>query len=332
MDRAASPLFPPLLALLLAMAALAPVPSAAALKKIRTAPEPDAKDVDTITRVQIFLDESLFGPGKIDGGVGQFTRSAVAHYNFVFNLAPDNWHQVIQNARKSVREPITEYTVTESDLSFVGDVPTEPEAQSKLKSLSYRSIVEMIAERFHTDEKFLGKLNPTVRWASVKAGSVVRVPNVTPFRIEDIPKHKQFEKDALLSKRLVIVDTKQRLAAIWEDEKLVAMFPITPGQEKFIHRGEWTINIMVTTPDFRWDSQMLHEGKRSDTYYQLPPGPNSPIGIFWAGINKSGIGLHGTNSPHTIGRSESAGCIRFANWDAIRLSQLVRPGATVEMR
>lgn len=332
MDRAALSKLQPLLPLVLAVVALAASPAEAALKRIRTSPEPDSKDVDTITRVQIFLDESLFGPGKIDGGVGQFTRSAVAHYNFVFNLAPDNWFQVIQNAKKTVEEPFVDYTVTESDLTFVAAVPTEPEEQAKLKSLSYRSIAEMIAERFHTDENFLVKTNPAVKWTGAKAGTVVRVPNVTPFRVEDIPKHKQFKPDDVLSKRLVIVDTRQRLAAIWEGEKLIAMFPITPGQEKFIHRGEWTINIMVTTPEFRWDSQMLHEGKRSDTYYQLPPGPNSPIGVFWAGISKNGIGLHGTNSPHTIGRSESAGCIRFANWDAIRLSGLVRPGARVEMR
>ncbi len=332
MNRAAAPPFTPFLASLVAAFAMTALPAGAALKKLRTAPEPDAKDVDTITRVQIFLDESLFGPGKIDGGIGQFTRSAVAHYNYVFNLQPDNWFQVIQNATKSVKEPYANYEVTDSDMSFVADVPAEPEEQAKLKSLSYRSIAEMIAERFHTDEKFLGKINPGTNWSAVKAGSSVKVPNVAPFRIEDVPKHRQFKPDERLSKRLVIVDTKQRLAAVWEGEKLIAMFPITPGQEKFIHRGEWTINIMMTTPEFRWDSQMLHEGKRSDVYYQLPPGPNSPIGIFWAGINKSGIGLHGTNSPHTIGRSESAGCIRFANWDAIRLSDLVRPGASVEMR
>jgi lipoprotein-anchoring transpeptidase ErfK/SrfK len=332
MDRIALSLFTPFPAFVIAILLAAPFPVSGALKKLRTAPEPDSKDVDTITRVQIFLDESFFGPGKIDGGIGQFTRSAVAHYNYVFNLQPDNWFQVIQNANKSVKDPYAAYTITQSDISFVADVPAEPEEQAKLKALSYRSLAEMIAERFHTDEKFLGKLNPNLNWNKATAGSEIRVPNVTPFCIEAVPKHKQFKPDEKLSKRLVIVDTKQRLAAIWEGEKLIAMFPITPGQEKFIHRGQWTINIMVTTPEFRWDSQMLHEGKRSDVYYQLPPGPNSPIGIFWAGINKSGIGLHGTNSPHTIGRSESAGCIRFANWDAIRLSELVRPGASVEMR
>ena len=92
------------------------------------------------------------------------------------------------------------------------------------------------------------------------------------------------------------------------------------------------IKVMVNTPTFRYDKSMLKEGVRSEEYHTLPPGPNSPVGMFWAGINKSGIGLHGTASPHTIGRSQSAGCIRFANWDAARLSSLIRPGARVEVR
>ena len=61
----------------------------------------------------------------------------------------------------------------------------------------------------------------------------------------------------------------------------------------------------------------------------LPPGPNNPVGMLWAGLSKSGIGLHGTASPETIGRSRSAGCVRFANWDIVRLPTLIRPGARV---
>jgi lipoprotein-anchoring transpeptidase ErfK/SrfK len=56
------------------------------------------------------------------------------------------------------------------------------------------------------------------------------------------------------------------------------------------------------------------------------------VGIIWNGTSRSGIGLHGTSDPETIGRARSAGCIRLANWDAIRLPKLIRPGASVEIR
>jgi len=137
-----------------------------------------------------------------------------------------------------------------------------------------------------------------------------------------------------LSSRHVIIDTRHKVAAIWDagDGQLVASFPITPGKEKFIHRGDWTLKNMITTPEFRYDKSMLEEGVRSDEAFQIPPGPNNPVGVIWCGTSKSGIGLHGTSSPHSIGRSRSAGCIRFANWDAIRLPTLLRPGAKVTIR
>ena len=303
------------------------------LKKVRKAQEPAKDDQETITRIQIFLDENNFGPGKIDGQLGTFTKAAVAHYNYISGLESGDWGKVLTDSKKAISSPYTNYTIKEGDLKFVANIPMEPKDQVGLKMLSYRSILEFVAERFHSDMNYIKKLNPGVNWSEVKVGSSVRVPDVTPFKMEDVKFNQHFGEQAGLSQRLVIIDTKQNIAAIWEDgKKLIATFPITPGQEKFVHHGKWTIKIMITTPEFRWDKQMLQEGKRSDEYYLLPPGPNSPVGIFWAGISKSGIGLHGTNSPETIGRSKSAGCVRFANWDAIRLSSLVRPGATVELR
>ena len=317
------------LPLLLAVTAASGAP---VLKKKPT-PAPKKNDQATITRVQIFLDENMFGPGKIDGRLGQFTTKALAHYNYSIGENAKDWGPVIKKSKEAVKTPFTNYTVREEDFEFIGDLPTDIPKQAETKYLVYRSVREFAAERFHTDENFLKKINPEIKlWGNVKAGDQIVVPNVSPFKIEDIVVNKNWGKDDVMSKRHVIVDTDQKLAAIWEGSKLVATFPVTPGQEKFIYRGDFEIKVMVNTPTFRYDKSMLKKGVRSDEYHTLPPGPNSPVGLFWAGINKSGIGLHGTASPHTIGRSQSAGCIRLANWDAVRLSSLIRPGARVEVR
>ncbi len=84
-------------------------------------------------------------------------------------------------------------------------------------------------------------------------------------------------------------------------------------------------------PYFRYDESMLNHGVRSDNFINLPPGPNSPVGVLWMGLSKSGIGLHGTNNPETIGRAASHGCIRLANWDAVKLSAMVTQGGTVQI-
>ena len=294
--------------------------------------EPSKKDTETILRLQIFLDESNFGPGKIDGEMGQFTRKAVAHYNYSEGIDYNNYYKAINESENQIKDLYVTYSIKEQDLTYIGELSLEPEEQSKIEYMYYRSVLEFVAERFHSDEKFIRKINPNIEWATITTGTEIKVPNITPFQIEDLGVDKSFRRDRKLSSRIVIIDTNQKLVAIWDKKKIMATFPITPGQEKFIHRGNWIIQNMITTPTFRWDQSMLDTGKRSNKAYMLPPGPNSPIGIFWAGLSKGGIGLHGTASPHTIGRSRSAGCVRLANWDVVRLSELVRPGAEVEMR
>lgn len=314
------------------LAALLSSSAHAGLFSPKTAPPPE--DAETMVLVQVYLDEMLLGPGKIDGRIGEFTKNAVALYNQRYKLEPDNWHRVMRDANRRVRTAYASYTVPPEALDFVGSVPATPAEQQHVRYLSYRRVSEFVAERFHTDEQFLRELNSQMDLYALRPGQTVIVPNVTPFRIETIAKHQKFEAAPGLSERLAYVDTKKRIVNIFDKGKLVASFPITPGHEQFIPYGDWKVQIMVTMPEFRWDDKMLKEGERSDDTeaFQLPPGPNSPVGIFWAGLNKSGIGLHGTSSPETIGRSRSAGCIRLANWDAIRLSDLMRPGATVLVR
>ena len=70
-------------------------------------------------------------------------------------------------------------------------------------------------------------------------------------------------------------------------------------------------------------------GVRSENFYELPIGPNNPVGVMWIGLNRAGIGIHGTNSPQTIGRSSSHGCMRTANWDVVRLVKMITKGMTV---
>ncbi|MFD2257241.1 L,D-transpeptidase [Luteolibacter algae] len=56
----------------------------------------------------------------------------------------------------------------------------------------------------------------------------------------------------------------------------------------------------------------------------FPPARNNPVGVLWAGLNRPGIGIHGSPVPDTIGRAGSHGCIRLSNWDAATFYTLVR--------
>jgi lipoprotein-anchoring transpeptidase ErfK/SrfK len=61
----------------------------------------------------------------------------------------------------------------------------------------------------------------------------------------------------------------------------------------------------------------------------LPPGPNNPVGTVWIGLDKTGYGIHGTPKPEDVGRTESHGCFRLANWNADRLLKLAWMGMPV---
>lgn len=308
--------------------------SAQGFFKPKIAPEPGEDKSEVITRVQVYLDRKQFGPGVIDGALGEFTRLAVSGYNtrYAKNPDPKNWYRVLRDAQLSIKYVYTKYTIKKQDLRYVGRVPRKLAQQEGMKYIYYRSLAEFVTERYHTNWNFLHKLNPGINLDRLIVGDTLSVPNVIPFQIEDIKNHQQYPEENPLSQRHLFVDTDTKIVSILENNQVIATFPITPGKEKFILRGEWKIINMVATPEFRYDRKMLNEGVRSDDYYVIPPGPNNPVGILWAGLSKSGIGLHGTNNPDTIGRARSAGCIRLANWDAIRLPTLVRPGATVTVK
>jgi lipoprotein-anchoring transpeptidase ErfK/SrfK len=286
-------------------------------------------DEVTATRLQIFLDNNDFGPGKIDGEMGEFFRKALLAYKRA-HLMPlqgtvDQW------LLDQVPEPFTNYTIPPEAENFVGPTASKPSEQAKLKALKYGSLLEFVAERFHSAEDYLRKLNRPMNLDELKPGDTVRVPNVLPFKIEDL--HEGFvPPNPAFANRIVYVDTKERFLLIYENNQLVAEFPITPGSTKLpAPIGVWKITGIAVLPVFRHDEGILNYGIKSDTAFILPAGPNNPVGILWMALSKPHVGIHGTNQPETIGRAASHGCIRTANWDAARVKELVTVGNIVSI-
>jgi lipoprotein-anchoring transpeptidase ErfK/SrfK len=326
-----------------------------AAEAVKVVPQPTTLadlDRDDAARLQILLDEAGFGPGVIDGRPGQFTRLALDAWNEFHGLPSDDLARALRAARAKLPQPY--------GLSFVPEAATEwvdpalpgdrnRSAQAKRKRMSYRSFAEFMAERYHTDVQFLTELNTPETITSLAPRDSLLVPNVTAFRIEALT-GARYEEDETLSQRHLVIDTRIHQMRIYRaapqalvvseegmalpvaNRALIASFPITRGRSKFVKLGHFKMVNCLEFPHWRYDQQLLDTGRRSDNALVIPPGPNSPVGILWAGLSKPGIGLHGTSSPHTIGRSRSAGCIRLSNWNAARLPTLVRPGVTVEIR
>ena len=294
---------------------------------------PPVVDQDTATRLEIYLDEHSFGPGKIDGRWGDFVGKALQRFQTANGQQPSGQiDAALRQELQKISPLYSTYKLTDSDLHWVGKVPAQRARMAHLKKILYRSALDFVSERYHADPAFIRKLNPGQNLNNLKIGSTIRVPNVQPFQIESIQPVPDLPPRPEFAQRVIKVDTKNRLLDLVDANRVIASFPITPGSKSLpAPIGTWKIVKITAMPVFRWDEAMLQHGRRSDNYYTIPPGPRNPVGIIWIGLNKKGIGIHGTDSPDTIGRSASHGCIRLANWDAARVVNQVTVGMTVEI-
>jgi lipoprotein-anchoring transpeptidase ErfK/SrfK len=326
---------------------------------------PDSAERLEMVRVQIFLDNASFRPGKIDGLGGEFTQKAADRYCRANGLPVGSRLDV-----SSITAPYRDYTISKEDLEWIGPQASEPAEQETLKAMLYADLWELVAERFHSDLDFLRELNRKTSKGELTVGSVLRVPNVTEFEITKVAALEKQRKEEEKAKkgsgdqqddpsqavspspspaengttaatpasaetpiRRLELLRAERLIELYEDDRLVACFPCTPGSRDVpVPDGQWKVTSNVLMPYFRWDKSVLENGVRSDNAYNLPPGPNNPVGIVWMAINKQSVGMHGTPNPDQIGRNESHGCIRMSNWDAFLLSELVQKGTLVDVK
>src|SRR5262245_33651640 len=115
---------------------------------------PDAAERMEMVRVQIFLDNANFRPGKIDGLGGEFTQKAADRYCRANGLPGGSRLDV-----SSITTPYRDYTIAKEDLEWIGPQASEPAEQETLKAMLYADLWEFVAERFHCDLNFLHELN-----------------------------------------------------------------------------------------------------------------------------------------------------------------------------
>jgi lipoprotein-anchoring transpeptidase ErfK/SrfK len=95
------------------------------------------------------------------------------------------------------------------------------------------------------------------------------------------------------------------------------------------------IAAIAPNPNYTFDPALFPESpeaKELKTKLVLPSGPNNPVGLAWIGLDKPGYGIHGTPNPEQVGRTESHGCFRLANWNAEYLLRLVEIGVPVRVQ
>jgi lipoprotein-anchoring transpeptidase ErfK/SrfK len=313
--------------------------AAAVLVLIGAAPPPPVAIDRTTLHIQVILDKLGFAPGVLDGKGGQSLAAALKGFQEAQGLVvtgkPDAATLKALSRWRAWR-PTKTLVLSEENLRgpWTFPFPKEPVDQAKLPALGYRNAMEALAERFHTTPATLIALNsPSTR---LVPGARIVFPNALPTS-RDYPSQDPSWNATLASLNVdanvpqaskIVVDKSDGVLRVYDKaDKLVAQFPATMGSENDpLPIGTWTIKGTAYNPEFHYNPDLFWDADAKDEKAKLPPGPNGSVGVVWIDLSKPHYGIHGTPNPETIGRAESHGCIRLTNWDAARLSLMVKTG------
>lgn len=275
---------------------------------------------EDVAKIQILLDRHGLSPGVIDGRMGDNVNKAISAWREMTGEALRTYDKQLIDERlaQSGGDAFITYEITPADVAgpFVASVPADYGEKARMERLSYTSVAEMLAERFHMDEKYLRTLNPGISFD--RPGTRITVVNVAE------PK-----KGAVA--RIIADKSRKQVRAYDDAGRLVVAYPATIGSAATPSpTGTHTIERIALDPEYTYNPKINFQQGNNTKVLRIPPGPNGPVGTVWIALSKPTYGIHGTPEPSKIGKTESNGCIRLTNWDAQELAKLVKPGVSVE--
>jgi lipoprotein-anchoring transpeptidase ErfK/SrfK len=296
------------------------------VKLVSPTPQPPAgafpRPVRDVFEAQLALARNAISPGSLDGVMGSQTRAALLVFQRRRGTAETFELDADTRARLMLEiPPLTTYSVTSNDLARLQPLSNTWLGKSQQTALDYETILELVAEKGRASPNLIRRLNPAIDWTNVAAGTEVQIPDVT------------YPEPRARAAFAVISLGEKKLEAFDANTNLLAHFPCSiAAQVEKRPAGELRVSTIAPNPNYTFNPEVFPESAEARQLNHkliLPPGPNNPVGTAWISLDKPGYGMHGTPSPEQVGRTESHGCFRLANWNAEYLLKLVWVGMPV---
>jgi len=280
------------------------------------------RPVRNLFEAQVALACLAISPGSLDAAKGSRTRAALIAFQRRKGLPESGQLDTLTRSRLMLVSPsLTNHVVTTNELLRLRPLGQTWIEKSQQEVMEYETILELVSELSWSTPSMIRSLNPGVNWTNVQPGDVVSVPNVS----------RQAPSERAAFARIGL---DERYLAVFDGgSNLVAHFPCSVA--KFADKrplGELHVAVLAPNPNYTFDPENFPESaeaRRIDRKLVLQPGPNNPVGTVWIGLDRPGYGIHGTPLPDQVGRAESHGCFRLANWNAEYLLQLAWVGMPV---
>ena len=125
----------------------------------------------------------------------------------------------------------------------------------------------------------------------------------------------------------IIINTKQnRLYFVLGSGKAV-MYRIASAKKGFEWSGSHQVSAKAKWPSWSPPAEMRVRHPELPAY--MAGGPENPLGARAIYLGSSIYRIHGTNTPSSIGKAASSGCIRMLNEDVTELYAHVKIGTRV---
>jgi lipoprotein-anchoring transpeptidase ErfK/SrfK len=295
-----------------------PAPPAASVPNDRD------RTLPTDLEIQVELHRRGFSCGSIDGVMGPQTAAALRAWQRSSGGSETAPRDVATQDELRLTAPVlTTHTLRDEELVGLSPLPATWLEKSQQSALGYASALEFVAERYRASPRLVRRLNPAIDWDAVAAGTMVHVPAVERVTFSRRAAEVRIRLEA------------RELEAFDVDGRLLAHFPVSIARKAEKRPvAELRITVVVLEPNYTFDPEVYPESQEARQLGRkliLAPGPNNPVGRAWIGLNLPGYGIHGTPDPEKVGRTESHGCFRLANWDAVALAGLVSVGLPVKV-